>query len=155
VLGATLRGRQFVLVLTSPLSRALETCRLAGFGEVAQERADLMEWDYGAYEGRTTPEIREEQPGWTLWREGVLGGESAAEVGVRADRVIADLRAAGGDAAVFAHGHLLRVLAARWLGLDPADGRRFALDTATISVLGYERETAVVRLWNGKHPLVT
>jgi broad specificity phosphatase PhoE len=149
-LGASLRGREFALVLTSPLSRASETCRLAGLGEVAQERADLMEWDYGAYEGLTTPEIREERPGWTLWRDGVPGGETSEEVGARVDRVIAELRAAGGDAAIFAHGHLLRVLAARWLGLDPGDGRLFALDTATIGVLGYERETAVIRLWNSK-----
>jgi broad specificity phosphatase PhoE len=149
-LGAALRGRELALVLTSPLSRALETCRLAGLGGAAQARADLQEWDYGAYEGRTTPEIREERPGWTLWRDGVPGGETAADVGERADRVIAELRAAGGDAAVFAHGHLLRVLAACWLGLDPVEGRLFALDTATLSVLGYERETAVLRLWNSK-----
>jgi broad specificity phosphatase PhoE len=149
-LGAALRGRAFALVLTSPLSRAAETCRLAGFGDVVQERADLQEWDYGAYEGRTTPEIREERPGWTLWRDGVPDGEMAADVGERTDRVIAELRAADGDAAVFAHGHLLRVLAARWLGFDPVDGRLFALDTATHSVLGYERETAVLRLWNSK-----
>jgi broad specificity phosphatase PhoE len=149
-LGAALRGRELALVLTSPLSRALETCRLAGLGGAAQARVDLKEWDYGAYEGRTTPEIREERPGWTLWRDGVPGGETAADVGERADRVIAELRAAGGDAAVFAHGHLLRVLAARWLGLDPVEGRLFALDTATLSVLGYERETAVLRLWNSK-----
>jgi probable phosphoglycerate mutase len=152
-LGAFLRGRRFTLVLTSPLSRALETCRLAGLGEAAQERAELMEWDYGAYEGRTTAEIREERLGWTLWHDGVPGGETAAEVGDRADRVIAELRAAGGDAALFAHGHVLRVLAARWLDLAPADGRFFALDTATVSVLGYERETAVIRLWNGKPQL--
>jgi probable phosphoglycerate mutase len=107
-----------------------------------------MEWDYGEYEGRTTPEIREGHPGWTLWRDGVPGGETAAEVGARADRVIAELRPADGDAAVFAHGHVLRVLAARWLGLEPGAGRLFALDTATISTLGYERETAVVRSWN-------
>jgi broad specificity phosphatase PhoE len=151
-LGASLRGRAFALVLTSPLSRAAETCRLAGLGEVAQERADLMEWDYGAYEGRTTPEIREERPGWTLWRDGVPGGETSGEVGARADRVIAELRSAGGGAAIFAHGHLLRVLAARWLGLEPAAGRLLALDTATIGVLGYERETAVIRLWNSKPP---
>ena len=148
-LGAALLGRAFVLVLTSPLSRAAETCRLAGLGDVARERVDLQEWDYGAYEGRTTPEIREERTDWTLWRDGVPGGETAADVGERADLVIAELRAAGGDAAVFAHGHLLRVLTARWLGLDAAEGRYFALDTATISALGHERETAVIRLWNG------
>jgi broad specificity phosphatase PhoE len=147
-LGAALRGRRFSLVLASPLSRALDTCRLAGLGDVAQLRDDLMEWDYGAYEGRTTAEIRAERSGWTLWSEGVPGGETAAEVGARADRVIAELRAAGGDAAVFAHGHLLRVLAARWLGLEPTAGRLFALDTATISALGFEREAAVIRRWN-------
>jgi probable phosphoglycerate mutase len=147
-LGEALRSRRFDLVLTSPLERALETCRIAGFGEVALLRDDLMEWDYGEYEGRTTPEIREQQAGWTLWGDGVPGGETAAEVAARADRVIAELRAAAGDAAVFAHGHVLRVLAARWLGLEPEAGRLFALDTATISTLGYERETAVVRSWN-------
>jgi broad specificity phosphatase PhoE len=147
-LAAALRGRDYALVLTSPLSRASETCRLAGFGDLARERADLREWDYGAYEGRTTAEIREERPDWSLWRDGVPNGETEADVGARADRVIAELRAAAGDAVVFAHGHLLRVLAARWLGLDPSAGRLLALDTATISVLGYERETAVVRRWN-------
>jgi len=147
-LGETLRGRRFALVLTSPLARAFETCRIAGFGDVAQARDELMEWDYGEYEGRTTPEIREGQPGWTLWRDGVPGGETAAEVAARADRVIDELRAADGDAAVFAHGHVLRVLAARWLGLEPEAGRLFALDTATMSTLGYERETAVIRSWN-------
>ncbi len=145
--GAALRGRQFALVLTSPLQRAAETCRLAGFRDAVAED-DLMEWDYGAYEGRTTPEIREERPGWTLWRDGVREGESAAEVGARVDRVIERVRATEGDVVLFAHGHVLRVLTARWLGLDPAEGRLFALDTATISVLGYERETAVIRLWN-------
>ncbi len=150
-LGAFLGSRRFELVLTSPLSRASDTCRLAGFGDVAVASDDLVEWDYGAYEGRTTKEIREEHPGWTLWRDGVPGGETAAEVGARADRVVAGLREVEGDCAVFAHGHVLRVLAARWLGLGPAEGRLFALDTATIGVLGYERETAVVRLWN-RHP---
>jgi broad specificity phosphatase PhoE len=151
-LAAALRGRDYALVLTSPLSRASETCRLAGFGDLARERADLREWDYGAYEGRTTAEIREERPDWSLWRDGVPNGETEADVGARADRVIAELRAAAGDAVVFAHGHLLRVLAARWLGLDPSAGRLLALDTATISVLGYERETAVVRRWNVEPP---
>jgi broad specificity phosphatase PhoE len=150
VLGAALRASRFSLVLTSPLSRAAETSRLAGYGDVADECAGLMEWDYGDYEGRTTPEIREERPGWTLWRDGVPGGETVAEVGVRVDRVIAGLRVAGGDALVFAHGHLLRVLAARWLGLEPSEGRLFAVDTATLGVLGYERETAVVRAWNNR-----
>jgi broad specificity phosphatase PhoE len=147
-LGAPLRARTFVLVLTSPLQRAAETCRLAGFGGVAVTRDELKEWDYGAYEGRKTVDIRNERPGWTLWRDGVPDGETAAAVGTRADRVVAELRAADGDALVFAHGHLLRVLAARWLGLEPEAGRLLALDPATISVLGYERETSVIRLWN-------
>ena len=147
-LGAALQGREFALVLTSPLQRASQTCRLAGYGDVSQRRDDLREWDYGDYEGRTTPEVREERPGWTLWRGGVPGGETAAEVGVRADRVTEELRSLAGDGAVFAHGHVLRVLAARWLGLEPNAGRLFALDTATISVLGYEREASVIRIWN-------
>jgi broad specificity phosphatase PhoE len=146
--GLALQWREFALVLTSPLGRALETCRLTGYGEVALSRDDLMEWDYGAYEGRTTVDIRKERPGWSLWSDGVPGGETDAQVGARADRVIEEVRSAGGDALVFAHGHLLRVLAARWLGLEPAAGRLFALDPATISVLGYERETPVLRSWN-------
>jgi broad specificity phosphatase PhoE len=146
--GDALRNRDFALVLTSPLGRALETCRLAGFGERALPRDELMEWDYGAYEGRTTTEIREERPGWTLWGDGVPEGETIAEVGARADRVIRELRSADGDALLFAHGHVLRTLAARWLGLEPEAGRLLALDPATISTLGYERETSVVRLWN-------
>jgi broad specificity phosphatase PhoE len=143
-----LRGRSFALVLTSPLQRAAETCRLAGFGDGAVRRDELKEWDYGAYEGRKTADIRKQRPGWTLWRDGVPDGEMPAEVGERVDRVIAELRAAAGDVAVFAHGHVLRVLAARWLGLEAEAGRLFALDPATISALGYERETPVIRLWN-------
>ena len=146
--GATLRARRFAVVLTSPLQRAAETCRLAGLGEVAVLREELMEWDYGAYEGRTTAEIRAEVPGWSLWRDAVPGGETAADVGRRVDPVIADVRAVEGDVALFAHGHVLRVLAARWLGLPPTEGRLFALDPATISVLGHERETPVIRRWN-------
>jgi probable phosphoglycerate mutase len=146
--GAALRGRQFALVLTSPLARAAETCRLAGFGEATEQRDELREWDYGAYEGRTTIEIREEAPGWTLWGDGVPEGETTADVAARVDRVIAELRSVPGDALLFAHGHVLRVLAARWLGLEPQAGALFALDPATISTLGYERETAVLRLWN-------
>jgi broad specificity phosphatase PhoE len=146
--GAALRGRQFALVLTSPLERAAETCRLAGYDEVAERRDELMEWDYGAYEGRKTIDIRKQRPGWTLWRDGVPGGETAADVGARVDRVIAELRALTGDALVFAHGHVLRVLAARWIGLEPAAGQLLALDPATLSVLGYERETPVLRSWN-------
>ena len=146
--GAALRDRDFALVLTSPLGRALETCRLAGFGDHAQQRGELMEWDYGAYEGRTTAEIREGRPGWTLWRDGVPEGETVGQVGERVDRVLDEVRAADGDALLFAHGHVLRVLTARWLGLEPDAGRLFALDPATLSTLGYERETAVIQLWN-------
>ena len=146
--GAMLRGRRFARVLSSPLTRAVDTCRLAGFGESAQRRPDLAEWDYGAYEGLTTAEIRATRPGWTLWREGVPEGETIEQVGARADGVIEILRGAGGPTAVFGHGHFLRVLTARWLGLAPADGRLFALDPASISTIGYEHETAVIRLWN-------
>lgn len=145
---AALRCLSFALVLTSPLQRAAETCRLAGSGAVAQPRDELQEWDYGAYEGRTTAEIRLEVPGWSLWREGVPDGETVEQVGERVDRVIAEIRATAGDVALFSHGHVLRALAARWLGLPPSAGRLLALDTAAISVLGYERETAVIRRWN-------
>ena len=140
--------RDFALVLTSPLGRALETCRLAGFGDRAQPRDELMEWDYGAYEGRTTSEIREERPGWTLWRDGVREGETIEQVRRRVDRVLERIRFLEGDALLFAHGHVLRVLTARWLELEPDAGRLFALDPATLSTLGYERETPVVQLWN-------
>jgi len=147
-LGPELRHRPFELVLTSPLVRAAETCRLAGLGDRAAERDELMEWDYGAYEGQRTHEIREERPGWSLWRDGVPEGETAEQVGERVDRLLADLRSSSGDAIVFSHGHVLRVLTARWLGLDPRAGQLFALDPGSLSVLGYERETPVVRLWN-------
>jgi probable phosphoglycerate mutase len=146
--GNALRGREFALVLTSPLGRALETCRLAGFGDRAEPRDELMEWDYGAYEGRTTAEIREERPGWTLWRDGVPEGETVEQVGARVDRVLDEVRSVDGDALLFAHGHVLRVLTARWLELDPDAGSLFALHPATLSMLGWERETAVVQLWN-------
>jgi probable phosphoglycerate mutase len=147
-LGRRLARRPFTLVLTSPLARAADTCRLAGLGAGAEARADLTEWDYGRYEGRTTGEIRSEAPEWDMWRDGCPGGESATDVGRRADRVIAELRSLEGDAAVFAHGHLLRVLAARWLGMPPAAGGAFGLSTATISVLGYEHGSPVIWLWN-------
>ncbi len=149
-LGSELATRQFELVLTSPLARATETCVLAGFGERAVRRDELMEWDYGAYEGRKTLEIREQLPGWTLWRDGVPEGELAEEVATRADRVLEEIRAVSGDSLVFSHGHLLRVLTARWLGLEPQAGRLFALDPGSLSVLGYERETPVIRLWNSR-----
>jgi broad specificity phosphatase PhoE len=150
VVGAELQTRRFAFaaVWTSPLSRAAESCRLAGFGDVAVQREELMEWDYGEYEGRTTSEIRSERPGWTLWADGVPGGETVGQVAERVDRVLAEADSVGGDTLVFAHGHVLRVLAACWLGLEPAEGRLFALDPATLSVLGYERETRVIRLWN-------
>ena len=148
LVGEALRGRTFGLVLTSPLRRAGETAELAGFGAAVEARDDLAEWDYGDYEARKTVDIRAERPGWFLWRDGVPNGESPADVGRRADRVIEEIRAAGVDTLVFGHGHQLRVLAARWLGLEPAEGRLFALDTGTLSALGYERETAVIRRWN-------
>jgi probable phosphoglycerate mutase len=146
--GEMLAGRSFALVLSSPLSRALETCRIAGFGAEAQVRDDLREWDYGKYEGLTTPEVRVDHPGWTIWTGKIPGGETIEEVGARADRVIGEVRAAPGDVALFSHGHLLRVLAARWVGLEPAAGAVLALDPATISVLGREHERSVVQEWN-------
>jgi broad specificity phosphatase PhoE len=138
----------FTRVLTSPLSRALDTCRLAGFRDSAELSDALLEWDYGDYEGDTTPQIRELRPGWNLWRDGCPGGESAADVGARVDPLISELKASDGEVLVFAHGHLLRVLAARWIELPPEAGDRFWLATATISVVGFERETAAVRRWN-------
>ena len=148
VVGSELQKRRFAAVWTSPLSRAADTCRLAGFGDLAVPRDELMEWDYGEYEGRTTAEIRHERPGWTLWGDGVPGGETAEQVGARVDRVFAEVDSIRGDVLVFAHGHVLRVLAARWLGLKPTEGRLFALDPATLSVLGHEREARVISLWN-------
>lgn len=147
-LSACLSAWRFAKVLTSPLQRATETCRLAGLGERSELCEDLREWDYGEYEGRTTPDIRTDRPGWTLWTDGVPGGERADDVGARADRVIAEVRSVDGDVVLFGHGHMLRVLAARWIELPPTAGRRFGLDPATISVLGYERETPVVLRWN-------
>jgi broad specificity phosphatase PhoE len=147
-LAGALTGREFARVLTSPLARAAETAALAGFGDRAEPRDELREWDYGAYEGRKTVDIRKERPGWTLWRDGVPEGESAAEVAARVDRVIGELLEGEGDVLVFGHGHLLRVLAARWVELGPEAGALLALDPATISVLGHERETPVIRVWN-------
>jgi broad specificity phosphatase PhoE len=146
-MGTSLAGHSFALVLTSPLSRAADTAKLAGF-EGAANDDDLREWDYGALEGRLTAEIRADYPGWTIWRGPWPGGETIDQVAARADRVVARLRAADGDALVFAHGHLLRVLAARWLGLPPASGGLFALSTATVSVLGWEHDTPVIETWN-------
>ena len=141
-------GRPFVRVLTSPLERALETCRLAGFGDVAEICGDLAEWDYGAYEGKTMAEIHAQRPGWSLWDDGPLGGETVKDEGRRVDRVIAGLRTLRGDSLLFAHGHVLRILAARWLALAPRDGRLFALDAAGMGVLGYEHAIPVMARWN-------
>ncbi|HYM55509.1 MAG TPA: histidine phosphatase family protein [Solirubrobacteraceae bacterium] len=139
---------RFALVLVSPLLRARETCELCGLGAQAQPREDLLEWDYGEYEGLTTPQIRERRPGWSLWRDGCPGGESATEVGARADRVIAECGTVDGPVAVFSHGHLLRVLGARWIALDPAQGARLGLSTGAICVLGHERATPILARWN-------
>jgi broad specificity phosphatase PhoE len=147
-LGARLEGLAPTLVLTSPLSRAAETCRLAGLGDQAVEDPDLQEWDYGDYEGVTSDQIREERPGWTVFRDGCPGGESPEEIGARADRVVERLRSVDGLAVAFAHGHILRVLAARWVGLPASGGAYLALSTATLSGLGWEREQGVVTLWN-------
>jgi broad specificity phosphatase PhoE len=148
LLRESLAGRRFERVLSSPLGRAVETCRLAGLGERAERTEALLEWDYGEYDGATTDGIRKGRPDWLLWRDGCPGGETAADVGARVDPLIAELRASAGDAALFAHGHVLRVLAARWLGLGPEAGALLALSTATLSVLGWEREIAVLRRWN-------
>jgi probable phosphoglycerate mutase len=137
----------FALVLTSPRERARETARLCGHPE-AEVDDDLVEWDYGDLEGRTTAEIRETYPDWTIWDGPVPGGESAEQVGARLDRVVTRCRAAHGRALLFGHGHSLRALAARWLDLPVAEGRHLRLDTATVSVLGWERETPVVLRWN-------
>ena len=149
-LGRRLETLGFANVLTSPLKRAAQTCALAGFGAVADEDRDLVEWDYGAYECITTDEVRKQRPGWEVFRDGCPDGESPAEIGARADRVIGRLRGLEGNTLVFSHGHFLRVLAARWLGLEPAAGSFFFLDTAALSILGYEhgRTDPVVRLWN-------
>lgn len=147
-IGRYLARRKFALVLTSPLERARETCRLAGYADVAVISENLREWDYGDYEGRTTAEIRQTSPGWSLWTAGVPNGETAEQVAARAQSVIVRAVAAGGDVALFAHGHLLRILTACWLGLPPNDARLFALAAGSVSTLGYERETRVISRWN-------
>jgi probable phosphoglycerate mutase len=147
-----LREEEFALVLTSPLGRARQTCELAGLGAAARVDRDLMEWNYGEYEGLTPKQIDAKRPGWLLFRDGCPGGESPEEVGERADRLIARLREARGHVALFAHGHIFRVLAARWLGLPAKDGCRFVLDTATLSVLGYYRGIPSVKRWNAALP---
>jgi probable phosphoglycerate mutase len=145
---SAVQSRAFAAVLTSPLRRARETCDLAGLGDAAEVVDDLREWDYGDYEGLTTAQIRESRPGWTVWREDCPHGESSSDVAVRADRVVARLREVDGTVAVFAHGHLLRVLGARWCGLDAEAGAVLALDTATLCRLDWEREQPVIRTWN-------
>jgi broad specificity phosphatase PhoE len=147
-LAPALAERDFARVISSPLSRALETCRLALPSRAIEPSDALLEWDYGAYEGLTSAEIRKRRPGWILWRDGCPGGESATEVGARVDPLVAELLKASEDVVLFAHGHVLRVVAARWLGLRPGDGALFALDTATISILGWEHATPVLRRWN-------
>ena len=147
-----LSGHRFGLVLSSPLQRAQETCRLAGFGDQALSRPDLAEWDYGRYDGLTSAQIKAERPDWSLWHDGGPGGESAAEVGLRVERVIAEARAARGDVLLFAHGHVLRVLAARWLEQPPQAGRFYALDPAAESILGFEHSDPVILRWNQPPP---
>jgi probable phosphoglycerate mutase len=139
---------KFALVITSPSSRAIETCRLAGLGGAAHVDDDAHEWDYGEYEGLTTAQIQQGRAGWWMWRDGCPGGEDAAAVGRRADRIIARCRAAGGDVAVFAHGHFIRVLGARWVDAPPAFGQSLALDTAAICVLDWEHGVPVLERWN-------
>ena len=143
-----LNGRPFSLVLTSPRQRAKETCRIAGYADVAQTDDNLSEWDYGSYDGRTTAEIRAERPGWSIWDDGVLDGEAIEQVAVRTQAVIERSLAVGGHVALFSHAHFLRILAATWLGLDPRGGKLLALGTGSISRLGFERENRVVLSWN-------
>jgi broad specificity phosphatase PhoE len=149
-LGRRLQGITFAKVLTSPLKRAVRTCELAGFGANAETDKDLLEWNYGEYEGRRTKEIHEQRPDWQLFRDGCPGGESPDQVGARADRIVARVRAVWENVLLFSSGHFLRVLTARWLGLDPGAGRYFVLETASLSILGYEHNASepAIRLWN-------
>ncbi len=143
-----LAGRRFAAVLVSPLRRAIETCELCGLAGVAERVPELAEWEYGDYEGRSTAQIQAGRPGWSLWRDGAPGGEDAADVGARADLVIERLAAAEGDVAIFSHGHMLRVLGARWIELSPEHGARLQLSTGAISVLGHEHGTRALTHWN-------
>jgi len=149
-LGERLKGLAFTKVFTSPLQRAARTCELAGFGKVAQVEKDLLEWNYGEYEGRRSDEIHAERPDWRLFRDGCPGGETPGQVGARADQILARIRALKGDVLLFSSGHFLRVLAARWLGLEPAAGRLFLLSTASLSALSYEHSVSepAVRFWD-------
>jgi broad specificity phosphatase PhoE len=152
-LGERLRGTSFVKVFTSPSQRARRTAELAGYGGLTEVDPDLAEWDYGEYEGRRTADILAERPGWFLFRDGAPGGETPDQTGARADRVVQRIRAIGGNVLIFSSAHILRVLAARWLGLDAAGGRHFVLGTSSLSILGYEHNLAepVIRLWNETH----
>ena len=152
-LAPVLARASFALVLTSPLGRARETCALAGLASRGEIDPDLTEWDYGTYEGLTSQQILAKAPGWMLFRDGSPGGESPEQVGARVDRVIARIRSVEGDVALFAHGHVFRVFAARWLGLPPTAGSHFLLDTATVSVLSHYRGIPAIRRWNA--PLLT
>ena len=145
-----LEGFTLARVLSSPLERARETCRLAGLADRAETRDELLEWDYGEYEGRRSSEIHEERPDWVLWRDGCPGGERPEDVGARADHLLGELSGEPGDVAIFGHGHMLRVLATRWLELPPLAGARFALATATLSLLGWEHDWHTVRTWNSR-----
>jgi probable phosphoglycerate mutase len=147
-LAAALQGFTFARVLCSPLQRARETCRLAGCGDEAELRDELQEWDYGDYEGLTFAEVQARRPGWFLWRDGCPGGESPDDVGRRVDPLVAELTEQEADVVVFAHGHVLRVLASRWIGRPAGQGARLALSTSAISVLGYEHDLPVIRRWN-------
>ncbi|MET0586207.1 MAG: histidine phosphatase family protein [Candidatus Binatia bacterium] len=138
----------FTLVLTSPLQRARETCELAGLGQFANVEPDLIEWNYGEYEGLTTEQIRSTRPGWSVFRDGCPGGESPEQVGARADRVITKVRTAAGNVALFGHGHFTRVIAARWINLSANYGENFLLDTATLNILSYYRESPAFQIWN-------
>lgn len=147
-LGGMLGSAEFALVLSSPLIRAWETMERAGYADSGVATDELLEWNYGAYEGRRTVDIRVEIPGWSVWTHPIIDGETFDDVGARADRAIGSFLDAGGPVAVFAHGHVLRILAARWMGLPAVAGRNLRLDTATVSTLGWERENRVVRHWN-------
>ena len=143
-----LAREKFVMVLTSPLQRARDTCELAGLGTLASVDGDLMEWNYGEYEGLTTDQIRQTRPDWSVFSDGCPGGESPLQVSVRADRIVSRVRTVDGNVALFSHGHILRVLAARWINLSASYGENFLLDTATLNVLGYYRESPAFKIWN-------
>ena len=156
-LGDRLKGLRFDRVFTSPLQRAVRTCELAGFGGRAEVDRDLLEWNYGEYEGLRSEEIHAKRPGWELFRDGCPGGESPQQIGSRADRAVSRIREIGGNVLIFSSGHILRVLTARWLGLEPAGGKYFALSTASLSALSYEHNLSkpVIQLWNDTNHVVS